>query len=139
MKPKLDSDFKDKVKNLSFDEQRVVIGHFLKSQHGARLWNLLTCLRGPDSPSEKPNMSYDKKKVTYAGRRKRKYNTVEVIRDKAFFGVIGGSARSHEADLVTIPPSSEWDHFDRHVAKAADAIGLKVEYGPGVDVPSGSF
>lgn len=133
LKPKLE----EKLKNLTFDEQRIAIGIFLKSSHGARLWNLITALRGPDSPSEKPNMSFDEQQQAYKARRKRKYNTVEVIRDAAFFGVIGGAARSHKDTKVTIPNSKEWDHFDRHVFKAAQAIGLNVEYGPGVEVPGG--
>lgn len=138
-KPKFDSEFKARIKSLSFDEQRAVIGFFLKSGSGSQLWDLLTGLRGPDSPSERPNMSHEEQAAAYKGRRARKYNTVEIIREAAFFGVVGGAARYHEDTKVTVPPSKEWDHFDKHVARAAQTIGLGVEYGPGVDPPKGDY
>lgn len=52
---------------------------------------------------------------------------MEIIREKAFFGVTGGSARHHDDDTVIVPPSGEQDHFDRHVVRAAGVLGLKVK------------
>lgn len=109
-------------------EMRGIIGDFLQNSPDAGLlWDLITCLRGPDSPSEKPNMTSNESREAYGGRRKRKAKTVEVIRHYAFNGIIGGCARSRsDRDYVELPPTSEWDHFDRHVERAAQVLGLEV-------------
>ena len=111
---------------LTFDEKRKMIGAWLQESDSAQLWDLLCGLRGPDSPSERPNMSDVERQRAYKGRRARKYATVEVVREKAFFGVTGGCARHHDSDHITLPPTTEWDHFDHHMKRAADTIGLKV-------------
>lgn len=111
---------------MTFDEMRKQIGEWLQSDEGGRLWDLLTCLRGPDSPSELVNVHSAENSANYKLRRERKYDTVEVIRQKAFFGVVGGSARHHDQDYVVVNPPDEQDHFDRHVLKAAYALGLEV-------------
>jgi len=111
---------------MTFDEMRKQIGEWLQSNEGGRLWDLLTCLRGPDSPSELVNVHSPENSANYKLRRERKYDTVEVIRQKAFFGVVGGSARHHDQDYVVVNPPDEQDHFDRHVLKAACALGLEV-------------
>lgn len=91
------------------------------------LWDIITASRGPDAPSERGDMSGEESTKAYAARRARKYKTVEVIRAKAFPGV--GGARYHDDDHVILPKDRrQWDHFDGHVAKAAHALGLKVEY-----------
>lgn len=112
---------------LTFDEKRRKIGEWLKESEGSKLWDLMCALRGPDSPSERSSMGDKERAAAYQGRRKRKRETVEVIREKAFFGVIGGAARHHDADKVVLPPSREWDHFDQHVQRAAAILGLTVE------------
>lgn len=89
------------------------------------LWSVITCLRGPDFPSERPNMSEAEHKKAYKARRDRKFDTVEIIR-AASVGQVGG-ARVHVDDHVTLPPKDQWDHFDKHVARAAAALGLKVK------------
>jgi len=93
-----------------------------------RFWDLITCLRGPDSPSERSNMTSEEHAAAYSGRRKRKYNTVEVIRHKVFYGACGGSARRRAGDSVLLPPPYKWEHFDKHVARAAEVLGLEVKY-----------
>ena len=115
--------------SLTFDEMRELIGKFVTTnQAGGKLWDVLTALRGPDSPSETPEMSPQESKEAYAGRRARKRLTVEVIRGKALGGMVGGSAR-YRTDInhVTLPPHQEWDHFDKHVSRAAGALGIEVK------------
>lgn len=111
---------------LTFDEKRKMIGKWLRESDSGRLWDLLCALRGPDSPSERPDQSPDEASRLYRARRDRKFKTVEVIRQKAFFGIVGNGARHHDAEYVILPPTSEWDHFDGHVNRAASAIGLEV-------------
>ena len=113
--------------NKTFDEMRVIIGAWLKGPHGDRLWDLMCALRGPDFPSETPLMSSDEGARTYAARRNRKYKTTEIVREKAFFGVCGGCARHHDDDHVYLPPEKERDHFDKHIERVADMLGLGVE------------
>lgn len=116
------------VSGLSLDELRQLMGKIIRTNpNSGRFWDILTCLRGPDSPSERPDMAAGEASKAYQGRRDRKYKTVEIIRSAAFFGAIGGSARSHKGDAVTLPPHSQWDHFDKHVARAANALKLEVK------------
>lgn len=123
---------------MTLNEKRAMIGQWLKEDEGDQLWDLMTGLRGPDSPSERGDMTSEEQARAYKGRRARKFKTVEVIRAKAFNGVIGGSARSHHADHITLPPRGQWDHFDRHMERAARVLGLKVvveeETNKGVEV-----
>lgn len=111
----------------SFDDMRKKIGEWLQGPYGGQLWDLMTALRGPDSPSERSNMSKEEHSKVYNQRRARKRKTVEVIRGKAFFGVVGDSARHRDDDHVTLPPEGEWDHFDNHVARVTGMLGLKIE------------
>ena len=128
MKIKLDNEGAVEVSSLSFDQLRKLMGEILSSNPNAgKFWDVITCQRGPDSPSERPNMTSKESSAAYAGRRERKHRTVEVIREVSFFGAVGGAARHHKAEAVQLPPSSEWDHFDKHVARAAKALGIKVE------------
>lgn len=115
----------------TFEEIREVIGTFLKSSGDAgRLWDLITCLRGPDFPSERGDMESDESSKAYRGRRERKARTVEVIRYHAFNGASGGSARLRsDRNYVILPPREQWDHFDRHVSRAATILGLEVKIG----------
>lgn len=112
------------------DDMRKLVGEFLrKASPGQtkKFWDLIVCLRGPDWPSERPNQEYDVAQKRYGQRLDRKYRTVEVIRSAAFGGVVGGAAKSHKADRVQLPPEQRWDHFDKHVWRAAKVLGLKVE------------
>lgn len=112
---------------LSFDEVRKLIGGYLHTPEGGKLWDLMAVVRGPDYPSERPNMDRKTSAEMYRGRRNRKAETGEVLRSKLFGGKIGGSARSRtDIDYVTLPPRSEWDHYDRHVERAAQIMGLEV-------------
>ena len=115
-------------KPTTLTEIRAIIGDFLQTSPDAgSLWDLICCLRGPDSPSEKPNMTTEQSRVAYKGRRGRKAKTVEVIRHHAFGGVIGGAARSRgDRNWVELPPRDQWDHFDRHVERAAEVLGLEI-------------
>lgn len=114
------------------DEMRKLIGTFLSTaphNERQRLWDIITCQRGPDSPSERGDMADSEASAAYRLRRERKRDTVEVIRAQSFGGVVGGAARYRtDINYVTLPPSSEWDHFDRHVSKAANALGLEVRF-----------
>lgn len=100
------------------------------SPEAESLWHVLTALRGPDSPSERPDMGDAESSEAYAGRRRRKRMTVEVIRGKALGGKCLGARVRTDIDYVTLPPESEWEHFDRHVRAAAVVLGLKVKTGP---------
>lgn len=103
------------------------IKSYLKgSPNGQALWDILTALRGPDNPTEREGMPADQWNEQYSLRRARKRETVEVIRGKTFPNC--GEARCREdIDYVTLPPKTEWDHFDKHVARAANWLGLKIE------------
>jgi hypothetical protein len=105
------------------------INQWLNTNQGSALWDLMTCSRGPDTPSEKPSMSPQQSGEAYAGRRARKRETVEVIRGLVWPGGVGARKRD-DISYVELPPRNEWDHFDRHVARAAGAavgLGLTIE------------
>lgn len=115
------------VKHLSFNQWRQFMQEFMsRNPNSASAWDLMGCVRGPDSPSERPDMQPDESSRAYKGRRDRKYKTVEIIREAMFFGSIGGCARFHKDTKVTLPRHSAYDHFDKHVERAAHAIGLNV-------------
>lgn len=116
------------VEEASIDDIRKLISEWFKTGKGGGFWDLITALRGPDYPSERPDMSAGEQSAAYSARRKRKYASTEVIRKKAFYGVIGGAARSHDDDHITLPPQSKWDHFDKHMARAAAVLGLEVRF-----------
>lgn len=128
MKSKFSQDFKDELKSLTFDEQRTAIGIFLKSSSGGKLWDLITGLRGPDSPSERADMKYNEHSTAYGARCARKYKSTQIIREYAFFGVIGGAAKHRPGTKIVLPPQERFDHFDKHMLRAAEAIGLGVQY-----------
>lgn len=117
---------------LTCDEMRALIGAFLKTggSEAQRLWDIITCQRGPDSPSERDEMPREEFDQVYCARRVRKRETGEVIRAQSFFGVVGGSARSRkDIDYVILPADKRtWDHYDRHVYKAAKALRLMIQY-----------
>lgn len=118
-----------KIGQLSFVEWRRFMSEFmLKNPNAQSAWDVMGCVRGPDSPSERPDMDPTDSSNAYAGRRKRKYNTVEIIREAMFFGSVGGCARYHRDSKITLPPKSQHDHFDRHAKAGAKAIGLEIIY-----------
>ena len=117
---------------MTLTEKRQQIGKWLQEDGGAELWDLMCGLRGPDSPSERGDMTTTEHARAYKGRRARKFKTVEVIRQKAFYGVIGGCARHHDDDHITLPPTVERDHFDRHMERAAQVLGIEVRVEEGV-------
>lgn len=116
-----------KMTTNEFDKIRRQIGEWLKGPCGSRLWDLMCALRGPDFPSERPDMEPAASQAAYAARRDRKYKSCEVVREAAFFGVIGGAARHHPDTKILLPPSKEWDHYDKHQARAAAVLGLEVQ------------
>jgi hypothetical protein len=108
----------------TFEEFRDLLRRVVGSGYGQRAWDVITALRGPDSPSERPDMSPQDQAAAYAARRERKRKGVEVIRGHF---VAGGSARSRkDISYVTLPPREEWDHHDKHVGEAAEALGLEI-------------
>lgn len=120
------------VAKLSLDDWRKFMAEFMtKNHYASQAWDIMGCVRGPDAGlgvmSERPNMESKEHSKAYAGRRSRKFDTVEIIRSAMFFGAMGGAARSHSGDTVTVPPSEAHDHFDRHVVRAARALGLKIK------------
>lgn len=129
MKLLMDDGREVSTKNLTLDEWRLFMAEFLgRNPYASQAWDLLSCVRGPDSPSERADMDSTTHDKTYSQRRARKYNTVEVIRSAMFFGTVGGAARHHSGTSVTVPPSINQDHFDRHVVRAANILGLKIKY-----------
>ena len=113
---------------ITLDEWRQFMQELLRhNPNAAAVWDIMTSLRGPDHPSERPDMKPPEASRAYSGRRKRKYDTVEIVRARAFYGACGGQARSHVDTAVTLPPQHQWDHFDKHVARAARWLGLKVK------------
>ncbi|MGE3341550.1 MAG: hypothetical protein AB7J46_06675 [Candidatus Altimarinota bacterium] len=125
----LDSGKEVSIKHLSLTDWRRFMSEFMmKNPNANQAWDLMSCVRGPDTPSERPDMSREEHEQAYAARRKRKFNTVEIIREAMFFGSIGGCARFHRDTKVTLPPESQHDHFDRHVRRAANILGLEIQY-----------
>lgn len=102
-------------------------------QQDKALWDILTALRGPDSPSERPDMSPSEASNAYRARRLRKFKTGEVIRGVS--GLHAGEARYRVDTHVSLPPSDRWDHYDKHVWKAASALGLEIRTDDGSPVP----
>ena len=132
MKPAIPLRVEEFMTSATFDELRAALATALRQNHNSgKLWDLITASRGPDWPSEPVN-DYGGQKFgpLYDARRKRKYDSTEVIRQLAFFGVVGGSARSHSGTSVTVQHPSKQDHFDRHVVRAAHVLGLTVKEHP---------
>lgn len=94
---------------------------------GGKFWDVITALRGPDSPSERGDQTPSEQAMNYDRRRARKYESGEIIRSAAFYGAIGGAARSHKGDTVVVNPGVAQDHYDRHVVRAATVLGLNVK------------
>lgn len=118
-----------KIKNLTVTQWREFMAEFMGTNPNASsVWDIMGCVRGPDNPSENSGMSGKEHQLAYHGRRARKYDTVEVIREEMFFGRCGGAARHHKDTKVKVNPPGQQDHFDGHVVKAAHALGLTVEY-----------
>lgn len=114
------------VSELTLDQMRQLTGEMItKNPYSGSYWDILTCLRGPDSPSESSNMTDGERSKAYSGRRARKFDGVEIIREAAFFGMSGGGARRHKGDTVTLHGNG--DHHDRHLSRAAEVLGLKVK------------
>lgn len=107
---------------ITFQEKLDILAVWVEQDKA--LWDVLTALRGPDSPSEIGDGLGVKNAALYDQRRKRKYQTTEIIRAKS--GLHGGAARFHAGNQVKVPPTEKWDHFDRHVVKAAKALGIEV-------------
>src|SRR3990167_1611393 len=129
MKIILDSGKEVKISELSFTDWRRFMSEYLSTNsHSDKAWDILSCVRGPDSPSERPDMSSEENDTAYNGRRARKYKTVEIIRDAMFFGVVKGGARHHKGTKVILPPHSKPDRFDKHVEIAAGVLDLKIKY-----------
>ncbi len=124
----LDSGKTVDVSKLTLEDWRRFMAAFMSQNRNSGIaWDIMGCVRGPDSPSERPDMDSDESARAYKGRRTRKYETVEVIREAMFFGVVGGAARSHKGKKVVLPAHSKRDHFDRHVERAANALEIPVE------------
>lgn len=115
------------IRGMTLDDMRRVIGLFLDTPAGAQLWDLMAVVRGPDSPSERGDMSEKDHAAAYAQRRARKRATGEVVRERLFFGHIGGAARHRAGEHVTLPPIPQRDHYDHHIARVVGLLGLTVK------------
>lgn len=113
--------------NATLDEIRKQIGRWLRGPHGGSLAAILAAQRGPDSPSERDNMTGEEHHKAYWGRRARKRSSGEVIRAVSFFGIGKVGCRSRGGDSITLPPHAKWDHYDKHMAQAAGVLGLGVK------------
>lgn len=113
------------------EEQLVQLRRWLRGSGGQALWSVLTALRGPDTPSERPDQPPEERARQYDLRRARKRDTVEVIRGHALQGASRGARTRTDTDTVVLPPAGQWDHFDRHVEAAARVLGLKVHINKG--------
>ena len=118
----------------TLDDIRKQIGKWLSGPHGSSLAAILAAQRGPDSPSERGDMSGEEHDRAYWGRRARKRSSGEIIRSASFFGLGQVGARSHKDTKIVLPPHRLWDHYDKHMAQAAGVLGLKVEISE--DAPS---
>jgi hypothetical protein len=116
----------NEVDGWALDDIRKQIGRWLSGKHGASLAAILAAQRGPDSPSERPDMGSAEHATAYWGRRARKASSGEVIRQASFFGLGRVGARSRKGDSITLPLSNKWDHYDKHMAQAAGVLGIKV-------------
>lgn len=124
----LDNGDKIPARDMSLSVWRRLMAELMTTNPNASsMWDLMGCVRGPDTPSENPSMSPDDFNKAYKERRKRKYQTVEVIRSVLFYGAVGEGARSHEDTKVIVRPAKQRDHYDVHVLRAARALGLSVE------------
>lgn len=115
------------IDHWSLDDIRKQIGRWLSGPNGGSLAAILAAQRGPDSPSERPDMSAVDHKKAYWGRRARKHSSGEIIRAASFFGIGQVGARSHRGDSITLPLSNKWDHYDKHMALAAQVLGIEVK------------
>jgi hypothetical protein len=118
--------YQETIDGFNLDQIRRQIGRWLSGKHGASLATILAAQRGPDSPSERPDMGQAEHDQAYWGRRARKASSGEVVRSASFFGLGKVGARARGGDTITLPPRKRWDHYDKHQAEAAAVIGLKV-------------
>ena len=116
----------DDIDSWDLDQIRRQIGRWLSGKHGGSLAIILAAQRGPDSPSERPDMAPEEHDRHYWGRRARKKSSGEVIRSVSFFGLGRVGARSRQGESITLPPRTKWDHYDKHQAEAARVLGIKV-------------
>jgi len=114
------------IDSWGLDDIRKQIGKWLSGKHGANLAAILAAQRGPDSPSEHGGLSGDAYSEAYWGRRARKYSSGEVIRAASFFGIGEVGARTRVDTKIVLPPSKIWDHYDKHMARAASVLGIEV-------------
>ncbi|TFH63977.1 MAG: hypothetical protein E4G90_09035 [Gemmatimonadales bacterium] len=95
----------------------------------SKLWDIVTAMRGPDSPSERPSDAPTTHRRKWAERVERKMQTVAVIRGEVFGATSApGSARMTRRSYVRLPKEGEWDHYDKHVARAARALELELRF-----------
>jgi hypothetical protein len=121
---------------LSLKEKINLLKEWANEPDGDALWDLITCTRGPDTPSERDDMEEPDKQRAYAARRRRKADTGEVIRGLVFGSLPGAVRARTDRDYVILPPVEKRDHYDHHVeraVKAASRLGISIairERGP---------
>lgn len=97
------------------------------------LWDIIACQRGPDSPSERPYQPSRQAYELHTARRERKSRTGAVIRGLSGIST-GGASQRTDRDYVELPPENEWDHYDKHIARAAQAMGIAVHIVPELSI-----
>lgn len=100
------------------------------------LWDTIVALRGPDTPSERECIEEPRRSSLYHARVDRKMRTAAVIRGLAVGQQAAAKTRTDIAYIV-LPPQDEWDHFDRHMVKAANALNLEIKIDPSLSIKSG--
>lgn len=138
-------------KALTFDTLRALTDEFLKSnpKEGKRYWDCMAALRGPDVGLPDADgkvvaaLANGQTPGPEHARVQRKHTTSAIIRAHMFPGAAGCSAAqmNMEPDAhIVLPAKDLWDHFDKHIFKAAVVLGLPVQIGdePLLQAPTAS-
>lgn len=127
-------------KALTFESMRQLTDEFLKSnpKEGKKYWDCMVALRGPDTglPNAEGLASVALANGNTPGpehdRITRKATTSAIIRAHMFPGAAGCSSAAMNSDpdaILILPEKDKWDHFDKHMFKAAIVLGIPVQTG----------
>lgn len=120
-------------KTLSFELVRKLVDEFLthNPKEGKKFWDVMVALRGPDQGFGSGPAKIDGSTPTEENARiSRKKLTSTIIRGRMFPGTVHCSAAQIDANpdaIIQLPAKAGWDHFDKHVFKAATVLGIKYE------------
>lgn len=117
-------------KLLSFDIMRELIDQFLQKnpKDGKKLWDCMATVRGPDQGIGAPASPCDgSDSVAEHKRVARKKLTCTIIRGRLFPGTTNCSSADINNDpsaVVQLPKKATWDHYDKHVFKTCQHLGI---------------